>query len=46
MTDEQPLRARVLAFGLSATLARYAHAEGLASVEREALAGLERAAVD
>jgi aminoglycoside phosphotransferase (APT) family kinase protein len=44
VTDEQLVRARVLAFSLSAALAWNAHAEGLATVEREALAGLERAA--
>jgi aminoglycoside phosphotransferase (APT) family kinase protein len=42
--DEQLLRARVLAFFLCAALAVYAHHEGLDSVEREAIAGLERAA--
>ena len=43
MTEEQLVRARVLAFSLSAALAWNAHAEGLVEVEREALAGLERA---
>src|SRR5207247_10901868 len=43
VTQEQLVRARVLAFSLSAALAWNAHAEGLAAVEREALAGLERA---
>jgi len=43
ISDEQLLRARVLALSLSAALASQAHAEGLAAVEREALAGLERA---
>lgn len=38
------LRARVLALFLNAILARYGHAEGLAAVEAEALAGLSRAA--
>ena len=42
-TDQQLLRARVLAFNLGAALAAQAHAEGLAAVEREALAGLDRA---
>ena len=44
--EEQLLRARVLAFSVWAALAAYAHAEGLPSVEREALGGLERALVD
>jgi aminoglycoside phosphotransferase (APT) family kinase protein len=38
------LRARVLAFGLSAVLASYGRQEGLHSLELEAAAGLERAA--
>jgi aminoglycoside phosphotransferase (APT) family kinase protein len=38
------LRARALALFLNAMLAEYAHHEGLASVEREALASLDRAA--
>jgi hypothetical protein len=42
----QLLRARVLAIQLSAVLARYGHFEGLEGVEREALAGLERALRD
>jgi aminoglycoside phosphotransferase (APT) family kinase protein len=45
VTEEQLLRARVLAFSLCAALARYGHEEGLTSVEREAIAGLERAAI-
>ncbi len=36
------LRARVLAVFLSATLVLYAHAEGMAALERESLAGLQR----
>jgi aminoglycoside phosphotransferase (APT) family kinase protein len=44
VTEEQLVRARVLAFSLSAALAWNAHAEGLGPVEREALAGLQRAA--
>jgi hypothetical protein len=36
----------VLALFLSATLAVYAHDEGMASLEREAIGALERAAVD
>jgi aminoglycoside phosphotransferase (APT) family kinase protein len=43
--EEQLLRARVLAFSVWAALAHYAHAENLASVEREALDGLGRALV-
>jgi aminoglycoside phosphotransferase (APT) family kinase protein len=45
-SGDQLLRARVLALCLCATLALYAHHEGMASVEREALAGLDRAVVD
>lgn len=44
VSDEQLLRARVLAFSLCGGLASHAHEEGLANVEREALAGLSRAA--
>jgi len=44
VTDDQLLRARVLAFSVCAALAAYGHEEGLANVEREALDGLERAA--
>jgi aminoglycoside phosphotransferase (APT) family kinase protein len=43
VTDDQLLRARVLAFSLCAAVASQAHAEGLGAVEREALAGLDRA---
>jgi aminoglycoside phosphotransferase (APT) family kinase protein len=43
VTEEQLVRARVLALSLSAALAWNAHAEGLAAVEEEALAGLQRA---
>ncbi len=43
VSDEQLLRARVLAFSLCAALALYAHAESLPNVRREALDGLERA---
>lgn len=46
VTDEQLLRARVLALFLSATLAVYAHHEGMASLEREAIGSLERTAAD
>lgn len=44
--EEELLRARVLALQLCAMLAVYAHHEGLESVQREALAGLERTLVD
>jgi aminoglycoside phosphotransferase (APT) family kinase protein len=44
--EAQLLRARVLAIQLSAVLARYGHLEGLEGVEREGLAGLERALAD
>jgi len=46
VTDDQLLRARVLAFSLCAALAAYGHEDRLATVEREALDGLERAAAD
>ncbi len=46
VTEEQLARARVLAFSLGAALAWSAHAAGLADVEREALAGLDRALTD
>jgi aminoglycoside phosphotransferase (APT) family kinase protein len=45
VTDEQLLRARVVALSLSAALAHYGYTEGFPSVAREALLGLERAAV-
>jgi aminoglycoside phosphotransferase (APT) family kinase protein len=41
---DQLLRARVLALFLCATLALYAHHEGEPALEREAVAGLARAA--
>ena len=41
--EDQLLRARVLAFSICAAVAWQAHGEGLAAVELEALAGLERA---
>jgi hypothetical protein len=44
VSDEQLLRARVLAIFLCAVLALYAHHEGLPAVAREALRGLQRAA--
>jgi aminoglycoside phosphotransferase (APT) family kinase protein len=43
LDEAQLLRARVLAVSLCAALAGHARAEGLAQVEREALAGLTRA---
>lgn len=46
VTEEQLTRARVLAVSLCAALAANAHAEGLAAVEREAFAGLDRAVKD
>jgi aminoglycoside phosphotransferase (APT) family kinase protein len=46
VTDAQLVRARVLALFLSATLAVYAHQEGMANLEREAITALERTAVD
>lgn len=46
VTEEQLLRARVLALFLSATLAVYAHHERMAALEREAISALERTAVD
>jgi aminoglycoside phosphotransferase (APT) family kinase protein len=44
VSDDQLLRARVLALFLSGTLALYAHHEGMPELQREALAGLDRAA--
>ena len=46
VTDDQLLRARVLALSLCAALAAYGHEDRLANVEREALDGLARAAAD
>jgi aminoglycoside phosphotransferase (APT) family kinase protein len=43
VSDEQRLRAQVLALNLSAVLARYAQAEGHPQLAREALAALARA---
>jgi len=43
ISEEQLLRARVLALFLCAVLARYAHEQGATSIQREAIAGLERA---
>ena len=42
--DDTLLRARAVALHLSSMLVEYAHHEGLASIEREAMAGLDRAA--
>jgi aminoglycoside phosphotransferase (APT) family kinase protein len=42
VTDEQLLRARVIALSLGAALARYGHLEGMENVEREAHEGLGR----
>jgi aminoglycoside phosphotransferase (APT) family kinase protein len=44
ITDETALRARMLAVSLTASLAHQAHVDGMATLEREALAGLARAA--
>jgi aminoglycoside phosphotransferase (APT) family kinase protein len=44
ITDEQLLRARVIALSLSAALAHYGHKEGFRAVEQEALSGLDRTA--
>jgi aminoglycoside phosphotransferase (APT) family kinase protein len=46
VNDAQLLRARLLAIQLCAVLARYGHHERLEGVEREALAGLNRALQD
>lgn len=46
VNDAQLLRARLLAIQLCALLARYGHHERLEGVEREALAGLNRALQD
>jgi aminoglycoside phosphotransferase (APT) family kinase protein len=46
VSEKQLLRARVLALFLSAALAVYAHHEGMTMLEREAVAGLVRAAHD
>jgi aminoglycoside phosphotransferase (APT) family kinase protein len=44
--EDQLVRARVLALCLCAILAVYGHRERMAAVEREAIAGLRRAATD
>jgi aminoglycoside phosphotransferase (APT) family kinase protein len=46
VTEEQLLRARVLAIGIWAVLARYGHTERFKNVKHEALAGLDRAVRD
>jgi aminoglycoside phosphotransferase (APT) family kinase protein len=46
IAEHSLLRARVLALNLMAVLARYGRREGLPAIEAEALAGLERAALD
>jgi aminoglycoside phosphotransferase (APT) family kinase protein len=46
VSNEQLLRARVLALSLSAALALYGHHEGFPSIEREALSGLGRTAAE
>ena len=46
VADESLLRARVLAFNLSAVLARYGRDQALPQLERESVASLERAAED
>jgi aminoglycoside phosphotransferase (APT) family kinase protein len=46
VSDEQLLRARVLALSLSAALALYGHKEAFPAIEREALSGLDRTAAE
>jgi aminoglycoside phosphotransferase (APT) family kinase protein len=46
VSEEQLVRARVLALSLSAALAHYGRHEGFSRVEREAIRGLERAAAE
>ncbi|HET8968553.1 MAG TPA: phosphotransferase [Gaiellaceae bacterium] len=46
ISEEREVRARMLAVGLCAMLAKYAHAVEHANLEKEALAGLERALID
>lgn len=46
VTAEQHLRSRVLALVLDSMLVRYAHDSGHASLQREAIAGLERTLID
>jgi hypothetical protein len=44
VSEQTVLRARVLALFLAGTLAVYGHQEGRPGLERESLAGLDRAA--
>ena len=46
VSDDQLMRARVIALSLSAALAHYGHTEGFSTVEREALSGLARTAAE
>jgi aminoglycoside phosphotransferase (APT) family kinase protein len=46
VAEDQLVRARVIALSLSAALAQYGHREHFPAIEREALAGLERATTD
>ena len=46
VTAEQHLRSRVLALVLDSMLVRYAHDSGHPSLQREAIAGLERTLID
>jgi aminoglycoside phosphotransferase (APT) family kinase protein len=46
VSDDQLVRARVIALSLSAALALYGHHEGFLAVEREALSGLARTAAE
>jgi aminoglycoside phosphotransferase (APT) family kinase protein len=46
VSDDQLLRARVLALSLSAALTYYGHREGFRAVEQEALSGLARTAAE
>jgi aminoglycoside phosphotransferase (APT) family kinase protein len=46
ITDETALRARMLAVHLTASLAHQAHVDGMATLEREALAGLSRSVTE
>ncbi len=46
VTPDQLLRSRVLALFLCAALAIYGHAEGMQTVQREAIDGLARASLD
>ena len=46
VSEDQLLRARVVSLSLSGALAHYGRSEGFATIEREALAGLERSAAE